>query len=154
MTPNLLGPQFLSIECEGRLESFKGPCNPADPELLVSHGQSPLKKGQCWSSAEGMGCCLSSRHRAPESLSLERLLHVPRSLSVNLCSFGRSTIPAQASLAPQKSAVGKNHRPTPLGGTVQAALYLDECTQRCYSSVWAYDYMVWMSCGLTGSQEH
>lgn len=27
---------------------------------------------------------------------------------------------------------------------VQAALYLDECSQRCYSPVWAYDYMVRM----------
>lgn len=63
-------------------------------------------------------------------------------------------IPPWAGLAPQMSTVRKNHKPTPLGGMVQAALYLDECTQRCYSSVWAYDYMVFMPCGLMGSQEH
>lgn len=90
------------------------------------------------------GCCLSSQHRAPRALIRHRLLRVPSSLSVTLCSFRRTRIPPWASLAPQKPTVGKNHRPTPLGGMVQAALYLDECSQRCYSSVWAYDYTVWM----------
>lgn len=47
---------------------------------------------------------------------------------------------------------GKNHKPTPC--TVQATLYLDESTQRCYSLVWTYDYKVFMPCSLTGSQEH
>ena len=82
------------------------------------------------------------------------LLHVPQSQNLNLWSFRRTMIPPEARLAPYQSTVRENHKPIPLGGMVWAALYLDECTQRCYCSVWAYDYMVWMPCGLGASQEH
>lgn len=72
----------------------------------------------------------------------------PTKLTHKRLFFQKDHDSARASLAPRASMVRRNHKPTPLGGMVQAALYLEESTQRCYTLAWAYDYMVLMQTAL------
>lgn len=125
---NLLNSVSLSsasIKVRVCQKCFKSPCG-TDGAGSIFLGQSALGLRIVVGAPlrdELLFVFLTQRTREP--FIRNRLLHGPSSLSVNLCSLRRTLIPPKARLAPQKSTVRKNHKPTPLGGVVQAALYLD-----------------------------
>ena len=73
------------------------------------------------------------------------LLSVPGSQHINLCSFRKTMIPPEARLAPQKSSVRKNHKPSPgwhgPGGTLFRGIHRD-------ATVWFGHMIIWFWCEL------